>query len=227
MTRGSRVVYVVAKAPRAGATKTRLCPPLTPTQAAQLAQAFLADSLTVVRHARCEARIICPSAAERIVLANAIGEAAGIGVQSGKGLGDALESAFRQGLADGFETVGVLGPDSPTLPPLLLHQAFAAITRGADVALGPCADGGYYLLVARALYAQLFRDMVWSTSAVAETTIARCRRDRLRTHVLPTWYDVDDSASLARLRAELASGPPAVAPRTRSVLHFLPCGALA
>jgi len=227
MIRASRVVYVVAKAPRAGATKTRLCPPLTPTQAAQLAEGFLADSLTAVRYARCEARVICPSVSERVLLANAIGGAAGIGVQAGNGLGDALESAFRQGLADGFEAVGVLGPDSPTLPPLLLHQAFAAIARGADVALGPCADGGYYLLVARALYPQLFRDMVWSTSAVAETTLARCRRDRLRTHVLPTWYDVDDSASLARLRAELASGPPAVAPRTRSVLHFLPCGALA
>jgi uncharacterized protein len=227
MSRGDRVVYVVAKAPQAGTTKTRLCPPLTPIQAAQLAQAFLGDALNVVRRARCEARVICRSTTERVGLVSVVGESAGICVQAGDGLGDALESAFRQGFADGFEAVGVLGPDSPTLPPLMLYQAFGAVARGADVALGPCADGGYYLLVARALHPQLFRDMAWSTSAVAATTIARCRRAHLRTHVLPTWYDVDDSASLARLCAELASGRPGVAPRTRSVLDLLPSGALA
>ncbi len=219
MARESHVVYVVAKAPRAGETKTRLCPPLAAAQAAELAGAFLGDALAVVRQARCEARVICRSARERSVLARLVGVAASIHVQDGTGLGDALESAFRQGLADGFGAVGVLGSDSPTLPPLLLRQAFSAVARGADVALCPCADGGYYLLAARALHPRLFRDMAWSTSAVAETTLARCRREWLRTHLLPAWYDVDDAASLARLRTDLANGPPGTAPRTRSVLR--------
>ena len=144
MARESQVVYVVAKAPRAGESKTRLCPPLTAGQAAALAEAFLGDVLAVVRHARCQARVICRSAAERRALARLVGGAASVRVQDGAGLGAALESAFWQGLADGFGAVGVLGSDSPTLPPLLLRQAFRAIERGADVALARhyAATGG-------------------------------------------------------------------------------------
>ena len=211
------VVYVVAKAPRAGASKTRLCPPLRPPQAARLAEAFLLDTVALARRAGCRVRVICRDAAEQATLERIVADAP-VCVQAGAGLGAALESAFSRGLADGAAAVAVLGADSPTLPPARVREAFAALARGADVALGPSDDGGYYLLAARALHPTLFRDMAWSTSTVAQVTLERCRAAGLRPYLLPRWYDVDDVASLVRLRAELARAPVDVAPRTRSEL---------
>lgn len=218
MARCSEVAYLIAKAPLAGVTKTRLCPPLLPVQAARLAQAFLVDAVGLIQQAGCQVRIMCRTAPEQAALEDLVGTAAAVCVQPGHGLGDALESAFRAGRADGFDAIAVVGADSPTLPPSVVHQAFAALRRGADVALGPSDDGGYYLLGAHVLHRSLFQDMPWSTNRVGMLTLARCQTAGLSTHVLPTWYDVDDGASLSRLQAELRAGAPSLAPRTRSVL---------
>ena len=211
---GQSAVYVVAKAPRAGVSKTRLCPPLTPAAAAHLAAAFLLDSVHIVRQAGLDARIICRDDGERRDLARLVGDQATVAVQSGHGLGAALESAFRLGFASGCTAVGVLGSDNPTLPPAALTEAYAALAAGSDVSIGPSEDGGYYLLAARALYPDLFRNMVWSTSEVVADHVAavrggqparpsRCRRGT-------TWTRPRTSN---RLRADLAgSESPAPPP---------------
>ena len=144
------VVYVVAKAPRPGTSKTRLCPPLDPNQAAHLAGAFLLDVLESVRHAGLDARIICRDRRERDALEQFVPPGAPVQVQFGAGLGGALESAFQQGLASGYHAVAAVSADCPTLPPDLLRRAFTSLQRGADVALGPSEDGGYYLIGAHA-----------------------------------------------------------------------------
>ena len=216
------VVYVVAKAPRAGASKTRLCPPLTFEEAAGCAAAFLGDVLDTVRQEDLEARVICRDAAERDALAALLDTGVRVDAQEGSGLGEALESAFRFGLRDGYPAVAVLGADCPTVPRGTLAGAFAAVRRDADVALGPSEDGGYYLLVARDLHPWLFRNMVWSTDTVAAETLARCRAQRLRTHLAPSWYDVDDAASLGRLWSDVQSAPDDTAIRTRALLDALP-----
>ena len=215
------MAYVVAKAPRPGVTKTRLCPPLSPDQAAQLASAFLLDTVATVNLAGVSARIVCREASEQRPLGRLVGLLVPVSVQSGNGLGDALEGAFREGLADGASAVAVLGADSPTLPGLLLGEAFAALAHGFDVVLGPAEDGGYYLLAARAVHPWLFRDMGWSTDRVASETLRRCRTLGLRTHILPAWYDVDDAASLDILRSDLLRLPTGTAAHTRAVLEQL------
>lgn len=215
------VVYVVAKAPVAGEVKTRLCPPLTPDQAARLAGACLLDTIGLARAAGADVRLICRNDGERLALLP-YARLAEVRVQQGIGLGAALESAFAQGLEDGYAAVAVLGADTPTLPPAVVTEAFAAVHDGTDVAVGPCVDGGYYLLVARRLYPSLFRDMTWSTSVVAEETLRRCAALALRAQLLPPWNDLDDAASLDGLRAELAAAAPDVAPHTRKALAELP-----
>jgi glycosyltransferase A (GT-A) superfamily protein (DUF2064 family) len=132
-----------------------------------------------------------------------------------------LEGAFREGLADGFAAVAVLAADSPTLPRLVLRKAFTALINGNEVVLGAAEDGGYYLLAARAVHPLLFREMPWSTNDVASETLSRCRTLGLRTHVLQTWYDVDDPASLGRLLADLGRLPARTAPQTRVAVMAL------
>ena len=226
-TRPRSLVYVVAKAPRAGQAKTRLCPPLTPDQSARLADAFLQDTVTLAQRAGVDVRLICRDEEERAALiAGDAGRAGAVTVyiQHGSGLGAALESAFVQGLADGYPAVAVLGADTPTLPPAIVAEAFAALRSDVDVALGSSDDGGYYLLAASRLYPQLFRDMIWSTSQVAAETLRRCAALNLRTHLLPEWSDVDDAAALARLIVQLdtKSIGPDVASHTRAALNELP-----
>jgi glycosyltransferase A (GT-A) superfamily protein (DUF2064 family) len=161
---------------------------------------------------------MCRTAAEREVLLDLLGEDFAISVQRGRGLGLALESAFTEGRAAGFGAVGVFGADSPTLDPHVIRSAFAALEDGADVALGPSMDGGYYLLAARDVHPGLFHRMPWGGSTVAEVTFDRCELLGLTVSRLPTWYDVDDWAGLVQLREEVSHDRAEVARHTRRQL---------
>jgi len=114
--------------------------------------------------------------------------------------------------------VGVFGADSPTLDPHILRGAFAALEDGADVALGPSADGGYYLLAASEVHPRLFHRMPWGTRSVARLTLERCVSFGLTAVTLPTWYDVDDWAGVVQLREEVSHDAADVARHTRHEL---------
>jgi rSAM/selenodomain-associated transferase 1 len=109
-----------------------------------------------------------------------------------------LNDAWRRGAA----RVVVVGSDSPTLPADYLAQAFAAL-RKVPVVLGPTLDGGYYLVGAAAVTPDIFDGVAWGSPAVWSQTIERLERSGLPHAVLPTWYDVDEAADLARLAGEL------------------------
>jgi rSAM/selenodomain-associated transferase 1 len=213
-------LVIVGKAPRAGRTKTRLVPPLTAAEAAELSAAFLLDTIdtalslgwervSLIHPAtRGEAELLCGLVADRVHLC----------AQSGSGLGDALRGAFVDHFGRGFERVVLVDSDSPTLPRHMLQDACAALDRH-DVTIGPSVDGGYYLLGLRKRRDRLFEGIAWSTSYVYQQTLDRARG--LRVQALPEWYDVDVAADLARLHADLARQPADVAPHTRRALGRL------
>lgn len=63
-------IGIMAKAPQAGRSKTRLCPPLLPAEAAALSAAFLGDTARTIAQASRQAPIVAyaayaPSAARR------------------------------------------------------------------------------------------------------------------------------------------------------------------
>ncbi len=202
----------MAKASKAGRTKTRLSPPLAPEQAALFNTAFLQDI------------------AENLVAIAAQGSVAGYMAYGPPGEGDffaflppgidlfeAWRPTFGETLAwslqtmlgRGHESACVLNADSPTLPLAILAEAAATLAQPGDRAvLGPSNDGGYYLLGLKRVHARLFEDIAWSTGHVARQTLERAAEIGLDVHVLPEWYDVDDGAALALLRAELLDGVP-------------------
>jgi glycosyltransferase A (GT-A) superfamily protein (DUF2064 family) len=76
-----------------------------------------------------------------------------------------------------------------------------------DVVLGPCDDGGYYLIGLKSPCSALFRGIVMSTSTVTAQTLERAQEQGLRAACLPRWYDVDTPEDLERLIDELCSRP--------------------
>jgi len=84
----------------------------------------------------------------------------------------------------------IIGSDSPDLPPEYLSDAFARLEAGADVALGPADDGGYYLIGLRAPQPRLLREVPMSTPSVLADTLALFRELAARGRVgsLATCY---------------------------------------
>lgn len=215
MPKLTNALLTVAKRPAPGQTKTRLTPPLTPQQATDLYACFLRDTLDLMRQTAAARVIVYLPAGESAYFA-ALAPDFELLVQDGPDLGARLDNAVTHFLQQGYERVVVMDSDSPTLPPHCLTAAFAALELGADVALGPCDDGGYYLIGLKRPAPRLLREVQMSTSRVVADTLALAREEGLLVELLPIWYDIDDAGSLARLHAELATGPATVAPATRA-----------
>jgi rSAM/selenodomain-associated transferase 1 len=232
-------IGVMAKAPQPGRAKTRLCPPLTPVQAAELSAAFLRDITENIALAARSVPIygciaFAPLGTESWFDGH-VAEGTGFVLADGsppmppdvQGFGRCLLHAIQSMLAAGFGAACVVNSDGPTLPTRLLVQAARALLEpGERIVLGAADDGGYYLLGMKQPHAHLFADIAWSTSSVAEATYARAMHLGLEVISLPSWYDVDDTESLARLMADAGQGGSYPAPATRACLARLQLGSL-
>jgi uncharacterized protein len=187
-------LVVIAKAPQPGRSKTRLCPPCTPEQAALLAEAALRDTLAAV----------AATPARRLVLALA-GEPGpwlprGFEVveQRGDGLGERLGHA----LEDAGGPALVVGMDTPQLSPALLaHAARALLGRTTDAVLGPAIDGGYWTIGIRDPDPAIFEGVPMSSDRTCAAQRQRLAELGLRVSTLPSMRDVDtigDAYAVAR-----------------------------
>jgi uncharacterized protein len=218
-----RAIAMLAKVPCAIPVKTRLVPPLTRHQAQALAGAFIRDLAgRLVDHERLldattTVFFAPPSAGDALA---ALVPGIRIAPQVGFDLGQRLSAAVRALHRDRADRIVLIGSDSPTLPLRRIAGAFAALDDGADVAVAGAEDGGYVLLGLRGAHVTVFQGIPWSTPTVYAATLNRARDAGLRTVELDPWYDVDDAASLERLRRELL-GEGEIgdeAPHTRAAL---------
>jgi hypothetical protein len=199
-----RALFVMAKDPRAGQVKTRLCPPLTGEMAARLYECFLHDVLDLVAGLPGVDPVVAFSPPEaRQEFSRLTAGRFLLIPQQGADLGERLENSFRVLFQRGYDRVAAVSTDSPDLPTEYLQEAFSRLEE-TRVVLGPCPDGGYYLIGLSRLIPELFRDMPWSTDRVVPETEARARRMGLTLSYLPQWHDVDTGADLERLVRELA-----------------------
>ena len=136
-------------------------------------------------------------------------------------LSERLNYATTHALMHGYDQVVIMDSDSPTLPPENLIRSFTALGE-ADVSLGPCDDGGYYLIGLKQPAPPLFLNVTMSTDHVTQDTLAQARAAHLTVALLPTCYDIDYVADLQRLAAELTTLAPSIASHTRSFLARYP-----
>src|SRR5919108_502122 len=195
-------LLVVAKQPLPGQTKTRLCPALSHTQAADLYECFLRDTLDVMRTVPSVQRRIAflPEDARNYFCQ--LAPDMELTCQRGESLGERLDHLLMEALASGSERAVVMDSDSPTLPAEFISQAFEELAA-ADVVLGPTRDGGYYLIGMKQPQSHLLRQVQMSTSHVLADTLALAKGSNLAVSLLPTWYDIDTIDDLLQLAREI------------------------
>jgi rSAM/selenodomain-associated transferase 1 len=212
-------VAIMAKAPMAGEVKTRLCPPLSPDEAAELYQCFLLDKIAQLR--------AIASASPAIAFTPEGGRGAfermapgfDLIAQRGPDLGSRLLNVLSTLLANGYRGAVAIDSDTPTLPSEFLLQAVDLVADPTtDLVLGPTDDGGYYLIGMSRPWPALFENMPWSTADVLPETIRRAEATGLRVACLPSWFDVDIPGDLERLRASLTAARGEAARHTRQFL---------
>ncbi|CAN5123267.1 TIGR04282 family arsenosugar biosynthesis glycosyltransferase [soil metagenome] len=222
---------IMTKAPRAGKVKTRLTPPLTSEEAATLNVCFLRDKAQAIVSATSAANgrgigVYTPVGAED-TWADILPASFELVPQRGGPFGERLLLAAGDLFAAGFAAVCLLDSDSPTVPEQAYAEAALSLLNPGDrVVLGPSEDGGYYLIGMKQLHRRLFEEIDWSTGRVAGQTLERAREIGVEVELLPTWYDVDDRATLRRLCDELLGSADGetkgyAAPETRAFLARL------
>jgi uncharacterized protein len=247
--RGLCALAVMTKAPQAGRVKTRLVPPLTPEEAAELNKCFLRDTAAAISSA-CSHRPVGDASRMHLkhashseaaaARASAIAVYTPVGAESaytdilppdfsllpqrGDKFGERLYFAVEDLLKCGFDSVCLIDSDSPTVPAEDFAEAVELLSKTEDrVVLGPSDDGGYYLIGVKKPHRHLFEQIDWSTERVLNQTIQRATEIGIEVKFLSTGYDIDDDASLRRLCNELLGerGDDSVAPNTRRFLSGL------
>jgi uncharacterized protein len=209
-------LLVIAKQPVPGRVKTRLVPPFSHEQAAALAEAALADTLSIMLMAPVRRRIV--------VLDGEPGPWLPAGFDIVPQCGGTLDER----LADAFAAVPgpalLMGMDTPQVTPDLLTVDWQV----ADAVFGRAADGGFWALGLRVPDPALLRGVPMSTRNTGAVQRARLLAAGLRVVDMPVLRDVDTAADAmavaaqapgsrfaARVR-ELATVPPPACRGTRA-----------
>ncbi len=208
LNEGSCAFVMMAKAPRVGAVKTRLTPLLTIAEAATLSRCFIRDMAANIGELTDDRRhvgvVAFTPAGDEAVFSDLLPSRFYLLIQRGTDLGERLRQAAEDLFSAGCGAVCLINSDSPTLPRSILSDAAAELRPPGDrVVLGEATDGGYYLIGLKKPQAHLFHQIDWSTPRVFAQTVARANEIKLDVARLPTWYDVDDWASLLLLYEEL------------------------
>ncbi len=206
-------LLLFAKVPRPGQVKTRLAGKIGPDAAALLHIAFVADTLHLLRELPFTPYLFLAGSsqganhfARRLTLPRRVR----VEMQHGRDLGERLTRAFRK-LLKRYPALVILGSDSPTLPGAYVRQAFREL-QVCDAVLGPCPDGGYYLIGLRRfsptrLPPGLLGDIRWGTRHAFRDTQRNFLREGLPCSILEEWPDVDTGEDLLRLTRNLKRSP--------------------
>jgi hypothetical protein len=250
MVRGVCALGVMTKAPQAGRVKTRLVPPLTPEEAAELNKCFLRDTAIAISSAcisrsagdasKMQFEHAGASHSEAATVACAIAVYTPVGAESaytdilpgdfsllpqrGEKFGERLYLAVEDLFKCGFESVCLIDSDSPTVSTENFAEVVELLSTTEDrVVLGPSDDGGYYLIGVKKPHRHLFEQIDWSTERVLNQTVQRASEIGIEVKLLPTGYDVDDGAGLRRLCNDLLADTTTsdIAPHTREFLAGL------
>lgn len=204
--RSSTLVQQFARAPRVGAVKTRLQPPLTASAAYALhCELVRWTSATLAAADFGGVELWVTDSPDDPLFRDCLGLGVGaVRQQQGGDLGARMLFALNHGLAR-YPRVLLVGSDCPELDVDYLDRAATALLQH-ELVLGPARDGGYVLLGARRPVTPLFADMPWGSDRVLALTLQRARTMGLATALLEPLTDIDRPADLPHWEALRAAG---------------------
>jgi rSAM/selenodomain-associated transferase 1 len=204
-------ILVFARAPVAGAVKTRLIPRLGAQGAAQLHEQLLRHTLAQACAAYPGAVTLCctPDTSHPFFAQCAEEFALSLLPQSAGDLGDRMHVALAQTLQSAARVL-LIGSDCPVFTPAILQEAATALTADKDLVFVPAEDGGYILIGARRIDPVIFRGVNWGTGGVMQQTRERMLALAWKWRELPRLWDVDRPDDLDRLAASGFALPQAM-----------------
>jgi len=184
-------IAVLAKAPRPGRVKTRLCPPCSPGQAASLARAALLDTIDAVAAVPVRRVLVLDGSAASWRI-----DGFAVIAQRGEGLAERLAHAF----ADLGGPTLLVGMDTPQVTPQLLGEALRALDGAASV-IGGARDGGYWAIGLHEPDPRVFASVPMSVAGTGAAQRRALRAAGVPPRELPVLRDVDtfaDALAVAR-----------------------------
>ena len=206
----TRRLVLFAKPPLPGRAKTRLAEEIGPAVAARVAEALLHDTIAL-----CEALADrFPGEDLKLVLAYtdrqdwftpSLTHGWRLIEQRGEDLGERIENALADLEPEPEDRTLFIGMDCPQMPQERVAEALEAL-EDANAVLGPCDDGGYYLIGMRGGMPQgLLQNVRWSTTEAMGDTLAAFEAVNLSVEQIAPGYDIDTMSDLQRLARQMAS----------------------
>jgi rSAM/selenodomain-associated transferase 1 len=200
-----KALITFVKAPVPGTVKTRLQTDLQPEKVAEIYKSFVTEIVSRCSRLKGVDRVLgCAPTKEHSFLREIAGRyKLNSFDQRGENLGEKIINAFQDYFKKGYSEIILIGSDSPTIPMHYIRKAFSALQK-YDFVLGPCCDGGLYLIGARKkVIPRIFRDIPWDTSKVLNKTLDNIEPLDIKLFLLPFWYDVDTIEELKFLKKHL------------------------
>jgi len=198
----NRAIIIMTKVPIAGTVKTRLHSILSPEECAELAAAFLQDTVGKAQTVHSKKIIAFSPSDKRDELEAVLPSEHFLIAQNGADLGERMFNAFQFAFERNLDAVVMIGTDSPTFPADYIEQAFDCL-ENADAVLGKTTDGGFYLIGFQCrLQKEIFENVEWSSARTFRQTKENITRLNLNLQEIPSWFDVDEPEDLHKLFAE-------------------------
>ena len=204
MDTASYQLFLFTRYPLPGKAKTRLIPALGPEGAARLSRRMAEHALSVARAACTPGSLfltVCCTDARLRDFSAWLGKDLTMLDQPPGNIGERMQAVFKQAFERGTPGALLVGSDLPELTADILLQARDALSTH-DLVLGPAADGGYYLIGMKRYHPELFREIDWGSSCVAEQTRAVAARLNLMLAEVPKLNDIDRPEDLKNLQSD-------------------------
>jgi rSAM/selenodomain-associated transferase 1 len=192
----TRAHLIFAKEPEPGRVKTRMTPPLSPKEAAQLSFAFIQDTLLAASDVPGADGLLFYAPEKAFPFFRKLAPPAFVLLpQEGNDFTDRCARSVQIAFERGYDRIVQIGTDTPQLCSCHMEHAFSEL-NDFDMVFGPTRDGGYYLLALKKPEISIYEGVVMGERTVFEKMLSNAKKNHMTVKILPEWVDADTHADL-------------------------------
>ncbi|MGB5387574.1 MAG: TIGR04282 family arsenosugar biosynthesis glycosyltransferase [Eudoraea sp.] len=164
-----RLLLIFTRNPKLGKCKTRLAATLGDQAALDIYMILLRHTAEITKNLNCSKEVYYSEEIPENDLWDKDNYAKQL--QEGNDLGERMYNAFKSGFQKGYKKIIIIGSDIYDLNSETIEAGFNGL-ENSDFAIGPAADGGYYLIGMKTLNHEIFLNKNWGTETVLEDTLS-------------------------------------------------------